>query len=108
MAYYYIAETNVAYLMKDGKFKWLLPLLRIILLGSTFYGAIKTADLAWALGDLGVGMMAWINIIAILILRKPGLLTLKDYEEQKSKGLEPVFDPIKLGIKNADFWVKYK
>ncbi|MGV1143413.1 alanine:cation symporter family protein [Staphylococcus aureus] len=29
-------------------------------------GAVKTADVAWAFGDLGVGLMASLNIIAIL------------------------------------------
>lgn len=50
--------------------------------------------------------MVWLNVIAILILTKPALLALKDYESQKKLGLDPVFDPEKLGIKNADFWEK--
>merc|ERR1711916_174954 len=56
MAYYYIAETNVAYIMRNGKMSWLLPLLRISLLGATLYGVLKTSGLAWAMGDLGVGI----------------------------------------------------
>lgn len=104
MAYYYIAETNVAYLMRGRKKKWLLPVLRFSILAVTLYGAVKTADTAWAMGDLGVGIMAWINIIAIIILQKPALLALKDYEQQKAMGLDPEFDPIELGIENADFW----
>ena len=32
------------------------------------------------------------------------LITLRDYERQKKQGLDPVFDPKALGIKNADFW----
>lgn len=79
--------------------------LKIMLLIATFYGAVKTADLAWALGDVGLGIMVWLNLIAILILAKPALQALKDYEEQKEQGLDPVFDPTKLGIKNADYWV---
>ncbi|AVX21358.1 alanine or glycine:cation symporter, AGCS family [Carboxydocella sporoproducens DSM 16521] len=107
MAYYYIAETNIAYLFKNNS-KIAINLLRFALLGSTYYGAVKTATVAWGLGDLGVGIMAWLNVIAILILQKPALLALKDYEEQKALGLDPVFDPVKLGIKNADFWLTYK
>jgi hypothetical protein len=34
----------------------------------------------------------------------PGLVALKDYERQKKQGLDPVFDPQALGIKDADFW----
>ncbi len=110
MAYYYIAETNVAYLAKGGNRKTLIMVLRVAILAATFYGAIKTAAIAWGLGDIGVGMMAWLNVIAILILQKPALVALKDYEEQRKQGKDAdsfVFDPVKLGIKNADFWIEY-
>ncbi len=106
MAYYYIAETNLSYLLgkKEGKvYVWGLRLLIMI---ATYYGTIKTAELAWMIGDIGVGLMAWLNIVAILLLRKPALLALKDYQEQKSKGLDPTFDPEKLNIPNADQWTK--
>lgn len=104
MAYYYIAETNLSYLLKKTEKRWMLMLLRVLFLGATFYGAIKTAKLAWTLGDIGVGLMAWLNIIAILLLRKPALKLLKDYEEQRKHTIEPVFNPEKLNIDRADFW----
>lgn len=107
MAYYYIAECNVAYLTKNGKGKWLINVLRLVLLGAVFYGSIKSAKLIWGIGDIGVGLMAYLNIVAIFLLRKPAMKALKDYEEQRKMGLDPVFDPIKLGIKNADFWVTH-
>jgi len=51
--------------------------------------------------------MAWLNIVAILVLQKPALLALKDYEAQQEKGrLQPEFDPRALGIENADLWVE--
>ncbi len=109
MAYYYIAETNIAYLTRGKNGKWAMWVLKFVLLGATFYGAVKTADIAWALGDAGLGIMVWLNLIAILILAKPALVALKDYEAQKKQGLDPVFDPVKLGIKNADYWeTEYK
>ena len=64
----------------------------------------RSATTAWDLGDVGVGLMAWLNIIAILILQGPALKALTDYEAQKKQGLDPVFDPDKLNIKNADLW----
>jgi AGCS family alanine or glycine:cation symporter len=70
------------------------------------FGAIRSADVAWDLGDMGVGIMAWLNIIAILIIQKPALIALRDYEAQKKAGLDPTFDPEKLGIANADLWKK--
>jgi alanine or glycine:cation symporter, AGCS family len=104
MAYYYMAETNVAYLLRGKNTKVAITLLKFVLLGATFYGAVKEAALAWALGDIGLGIMVWLNLIAILILAKPALRALKDYEEQKKQGLDPVFNSTKLGIKNAEYW----
>lgn len=104
MAYYYIAETNLSYLNKKGTQTWKLWVLRGGLLFSTFYGAIKTAEIAWTLGDIGVGIMAWLNLIAIFLLRKPALAALKDYQLQRKQGKDPHFYPRLLGIKNADYW----
>ncbi|WP_207060913.1 sodium:alanine symporter family protein [Motiliproteus sp. SC1-56] len=108
LAYYYIAETNVAYIKRTFEVPGMTVALKITLMAATFYGAIKTADLAWGLGDAGVGLMAWLNIIGIVIIffmSKPALKALKDYEAQQKAGVtEFTFDPEKLGIENADFW----
>ncbi len=104
MAYYYMAETNVAYLDKKGNKKYLLHILRVTILATVYYATTITAGAVWTLGDIGVGLMAWLNIIAILILRKPAMLALKDYVAQRKAGLDPVFNSKKLGIKNAEFW----
>lgn len=104
MAYYYMSETNVTYLFSEKYRKPAMLVLKLVILASTFYGAIRTADLAWAFGDVGLGLMVWINLVAILILIKPAMIALKDYEAQKKQGLDPVFNSTKLGIKNADYW----
>ncbi|MCP3764331.1 alanine:cation symporter family protein [Domibacillus sp. A3M-37] len=104
MAYYYIAETNISYLMRGRTNPLAINALRVVLLITTFYGATNESALAWAFGDAGLGIMVWLNVIAIVILAKPALLALKDYETQKKQGKDPVFDPKPLGIKNADFW----
>ncbi len=48
--------------------------------------------------------MAWLNIIAILLMHKVAYKCLKDYEQQLDEGKDPVFNPEKLGITNADYW----
>lgn len=107
MAYYYYAESNVAYLFRGSKnHAMIFNITKVVMLVMVFFGAINSAGSAWALGDVGVGLMAWLNIIAILLLTKPGIATLKDYEAQKAQGLDPVFNPEKLGIKNADVWME--
>ncbi len=110
LAYYYIAETNIAYLSRSLHIPGLTVALKIGLMAATFYGTIKTANLAWGLGDLGVGIMAWLNIVGILVIfiaARPALKALKDYDAQVRSGTSRFkFDPEGLGIKNADFWHK--
>jgi AGCS family alanine or glycine:cation symporter len=106
IAYYYIAETNVMFINRKVHRPWLVLFLKALVLTSVMYGGLKSANIAWALGDIGVGLMAWLNIIAILILQKPAFLALSDYEQQLQQGLDPVFDPQKVGIEKADFWLK--
>jgi AGCS family alanine or glycine:cation symporter len=104
VAYYYMAETNIAYINRKVHRPWLTLVLRLAIMAAVAYGTVKSATLAWGLGDIGVGLMAWLNLIAILILQKPALLALRDYEKQKKAGLDPVFDPAALGIRHAELW----
>jgi AGCS family alanine or glycine:cation symporter len=110
LAYYYIAETNVAYIRRTIRFPGELTVLKLALMASVFYGTVRSADLAWALGDIGVGIMAWLNIVGILILfamGSPAIKALRDYERQRNEGVTAyTFKPSELGIKNAGFWEK--
>lgn len=107
MAYYYYAETNIAYIFKKGNTQTIIWILRIGFLAATYFGTVRTASLAWDLGDIGVGLMAWVNLIAILLLSKPALKVWQDYKTKHKAGFkDPNFNPKELGIKNADFWEK--
>ncbi|GAA4693817.1 alanine or glycine:cation symporter, AGCS family [Promicromonospora umidemergens] len=108
VAYYYMAETNLNYLTRKMENRLaaraMQRALQALVLVSVAYGAVTTAGAAWGLGDIGVGSMAWLNIIGILFLQGPALKALKDYRQQKRQGVDPQFDPRKLGIENATFW----
>lgn len=108
VAYYYMAETNIAYMNRTVHRPWLIHALRLAQMAAVAYGSMRSAQLAWGLGDIGVGLLAWLNIIAILILQRPALIALRDYEQQKKAGLDPVFDPAKLGIQHAQLWNENK
>ena len=111
LAYYYIAEVNVAYLTrfisrkanKTGLF-----LVKVLIMVMVAYGGLNSAGYIWAIGDIGVGLMAWLNIVGILVIffvAKPTLTMLKDYEAQRKAGVKKyTFDPAKFGIKNAPYW----
>ncbi len=115
LAYYYIAEVNISYLtrfMGKGASKTGLFVVKVVIMFMVAYGALNTSGYIWGLGDVGVGLMAWLNIIGIIIIffvAKPTLTMLKDYEAQLKAGggtsaKRFVFDPKKFGIKNATYW----
>jgi AGCS family alanine or glycine:cation symporter len=109
VAYYYITETNVAYLNRVFNNKLPSLVFKLLLMFMVAYGTVNSAGYIWTIGDIGVGMMAWVNVIGILIIffmHKPTITCLRDYEAQKKAGGPITFDPIKLGIKNATFWEK--
>lgn len=110
LAYYYIAETNVAYLRSSIKAKIPLTIVKLVIMFMVAYGTVNAAGYIWNLGDVGVGLMAWLNIVGIIFIffaARPTMKALRDYEEQKAAGVEKyTFDPKKLGIKGADFWEK--
>lgn len=109
LAYYFILEQNVVYLNRKFHIRGLGLVVKFIIIAATFYGTLNEANLAWGLGSIGVGLMAWLNIIsliAIFFMAKPAIKALIDYEEQKKQKVSQyTFDPEKLRIKNASFWV---
>ncbi|HLR00180.1 MAG TPA: alanine/glycine:cation symporter family protein [Sphingobacterium sp.] len=105
LAYYYYAETNVAYLFQKKESTTVVFALRILFLGAVLFGAVKSADLAWTIGDVGVALMALTNLIAITLLSKTAIKVWKDYKDKRKKGeKEPKFVAEKVGIKNTDLW----
>ena len=93
MAYYFYGESSIMQIFdgRPGKAKtekaciWFF---RFSLLAMVVFGAVREADVIWKLGDVGVGITAWINIIALLLLCPQAIMALKEYEtfvENKKK-----------------------
>ncbi len=113
MAYYYIAECNAVYLTSKknkgtGKYesnKVLIFLTRILFLCGIVFFSFRSSAAVWNFADIGIGIMAWYNVIGILIIGRISIKTLRDYDRQISEGIEyPEFDPEALGIKNSREW----
>lgn len=111
LAYYYIAEVNISYLtrfMGKEANKIGIFLVKVLIMVMVAYGALNSAGYIWGIGDIGVGLMAWLNIVGIIVIffvARPALDILKDYEAQrKAKVAHYTFDPAKFGIKNAHYW----
>ena len=84
VAYYFYAETSIIYLFGgkgSRKEKIAIRILQALMLGAVVFGAVKEADMIWQLGDIGVGLMAWVTVISILLLCPKALKALKDYEQ---------------------------
>jgi AGCS family alanine or glycine:cation symporter len=108
MSYYFQAETNVYFIFrKKHTAFYMINLLRLAVLAVTFFTAINAMTLAWNMADIGVGIMAWLNLIALIFLQKTVLKTFSDFEQQYRSGIaDPVFHPEKLSIDRADEWNK--
>jgi len=104
MAYYYIAESNIDFLFKGRKSRSAIWILRFLILISVYLGCINSAKVAWTLGDIGVGLMAWMNLVAILLLYKKAVAVADDYEKQKKQGKDPQFNSTELNLQHAEYW----
>lgn len=103
IAFYYIADTNLAYIRgrTGGLPEWAL---KTGFLAITFFGAVVSADLMWGLGDIGYGLLGWVNMLAILAMAPVVRKVVKDYDSQIQAGGDPVFDPEAVGISGAEYW----
>src|SRR5690554_669131 len=109
MAYYYYAETNITYILKRKKATKFIQVFRIVFLIMVYLGTIREAKMAWQIGDIGVGLMAWVNIIAILLLSRVAIKVWQDYENKRKSGNHnPQFTSEDIQSTNSDFWNKKK
>ncbi|MEC2464242.1 alanine:cation symporter family protein, partial [Bacillus cereus] len=101
---YYYGETNIEFL--NGS-KVLLTAYRIAVLGMVMLGSVATIQIVWDVADLFMGIMAVINLVAIVFLSKYAFAALSDYVNQKKQGKDPVFYAGSIpGLKNTECWDK--
>lgn len=89
IAYYFYAESGIIYLFRQHPgSRWeklCIRLLQLFMIAAVVFGAVREADLIWQLGDIGVGLMAWVTIIAVLILSPKAIQSLKEFEKLKKQ-----------------------
>lgn len=72
------------------------------------YAAVANSNDMWSMGDLACGLLVWVNCIVLLIMGGDVLKVYNDYQRQRRAGIRiPVFNPEKLGISGAGFWVEH-
>lgn len=86
---YYYGETNIQFITDK---KIYLQLYRVFAGAMVFFGSIVSMDIVWDLADVFMGLMAIVNLIAIVLLSKIALKALEDYKNQKKAGIkDPIF-----------------
>ena len=99
---YYLAQANIEYLSES---KTVMTLFRLGVIAFVFFGAFGSVPLVWSLGDTMAGIMATINIIAIVPLGGVAIKLLKNFNEQRTKGIDPVFHRDMLPeLPNVEVW----
>ncbi len=103
---YAYAEGNVQFINNNPKVMFIF---RVVVLMMVYFGSIMSVPLIWNLADLFMGVMASINLFAILLLTPFLLMLMKDYTSQLKRGVkEPVFKmdehPKYKDRVNSDIW----
>lgn len=79
-------------------------ILKVGALAISFFGCVANAGAVWAAGDVGFGLLAWCNMLCLLLLSPVIVKVCRDYDRQRKMGIDPVFDPKAIGIRGAVFW----
>lgn len=99
---YYLAQANLEYLTES---KTALTVFRLVVIGFVIFGAFGSVPLVWALGDTMAGLLAIFNIVAIVPLGGVALKLLKNFNDQRRLGQDPVFHRDMLPeVKNIEYW----
>ena len=101
---YYYTEGCLRFIMKKEPSKSFMLVFRLIATVLVFLGAVISAGLAWDTADLLQALMVIINVPVIVILAKPAVAALRDYEWQRRKGKIPAYRAEANGVKGTDFW----
>ncbi|GAA3894838.1 sodium:alanine symporter family protein [Halomonas cibimaris] len=92
IANYSYGEANVEYLA-GCRAPVAVLIYRLAVLAMVMVGSVASLGPIWNFADLSMGMMALINLVAILLLSPVAFALFRDYERQLKAGVEPVFDP---------------
>ncbi|CAM3708039.1 alanine/glycine:cation symporter family protein [Parendozoicomonas haliclonae] len=89
IANYYYGESNLRFICNKEP---VIMVFRVLVLGMVVWGAVGELPLVWSFADMSMGIMALINLVAIIWLARHVFPVLKDFDEQIDAGLQPEFD----------------
>ncbi|AVQ33223.1 sodium:alanine symporter family protein [Staphylococcus muscae] len=92
---YYYGQSNLEFLTES---KIALFIFRCLVVVLVFVGAVVKTETVWSTADLFMGLMAIVNLIAIIALSNIAFAVMKDYQKQRRAGKRPLFKPEELEI----------
>ncbi|MDN3699545.1 MULTISPECIES: alanine/glycine:cation symporter family protein [Vibrio] len=90
IANYSYAETNLIFLEHNHKAG--IGIFRVVVLAMVMFGSMATLPTVWALADVSMGLMAIVNLVAIILLSGIVIKLAKDYNQQLKAGKLPTFN----------------
>jgi AGCS family alanine or glycine:cation symporter len=85
---YYYGESNIEYMSQS---KLALNIFRVMVIFMVAVGGLAKLQNVWNLADIFMGLMALMNIAALIMLRKVAFKLYDDYRRQLAEGKNPIF-----------------
>ncbi|MCK5755520.1 MAG: alanine:cation symporter family protein [Mycobacterium sp.] len=101
---YVYAEINLFFL---GAGRKTINVFRVVVLMAIGVGGVSKLTAVWALADVAMGLMALVNLVAIVLLGKWAFAAIKDFHRQSEAGADPVFIADEAGLPGhlfGDIW----
>ena len=99
------AEVNVDFLSSR---RWASLALRTLVTLAVLVGALAELALVWTVADIAMGLMAIVNLVAIVLLGRWAIGALRDYEQFRQDDLGALLgrgNPLLPGDLPGDVWV---
>jgi len=98
---YYLGENGLSFF--NLKNRTLFYAFRIAIIGLCGWGAITDLGTVFGFADVTMALLALVNLIALIMLMKPGLRIMRDFDSQIKAGIEqPIFDVARFSDLNVD------
>jgi AGCS family alanine or glycine:cation symporter len=98
---YYLGENSLNFFSEENK--TLFTAFRVLTLCLVLWGSLQDLTTVFAFADVTMGLLAVVNLAAVLLLIKVGLRIIRDFDAQLRAGIaQPLLDPAKFADLDLD------
>ncbi len=87
---YFLGENALNFFANDNRL--VFNIFRVVTLGFILLGSTSDLGSAFGFANVTMGLLALVNLFALVLLFPIGLRIMRDFDGQTKKGLNPVFD----------------